>query len=370
MRKILFSGPSPHLAGGIARSVGHLFKYYNKLGSDSRVDLELITIRNELVEYVRTDGFKNNLIRVITGCCKYITLCFDVKKKLTKKKYDVLHIATSASISLIKDICLVNIAKKRRTNSVIHFHFGRIPQLFILKNWEWKLIVKLVLIADSVIVIDQKSYKTLVDYGFKNVHYVPNPLSETIVDQVKKNENIQRNPRELVFVGQMLVSKGIYELIDACKQIPDIKLFMYGLIINDETRVKLIEHAGCNNGWLNVVGEIPYNEVVKKMMSASVFVLPTYTEGFPNVILESMACACPIVTTPVGAIPEMLDITSDNPCGICVEPKNIDQLRDAINLMLEDKDFASKCGDNARKKVMNSYVIDMVWKQMVEIWNK
>ena len=104
------------------------------------------------------------------------------------------------------------------------------------------------------------------------------------------------------------------------------------------------------------------------MMSAGVFVLPTYTEGFPNVIIESMACGCPIVTTDVGAIPEMLDIEHGFSYGICVKPKDVEGLKNAVEKMLNDRDYALQCGKNAQLRVQEQYAMSVVWNQLTSIW--
>ena len=106
------------------------------------------------------------------------------------------------------------------------------------------------------------------------------------------------------------------------------------------------------------------------MLSAAVFVLPTYTEGFPNVILESMACRCPIVTTNVGAIPEMLDIDSDDRCGICVTPRNVNELKEAIVTMLTSAETADMYAENARTRVMSTYSMPQVSNALLEIWKQ
>lgn len=105
------------------------------------------------------------------------------------------------------------------------------------------------------------------------------------------------------------------------------------------------------------------------MLRCELFVLPTYTEGFPNVILESMACGCTIITTPVGAIPSMLDVKSNTPSGVCVPVKNIDLLSEKILYYLEHKNEALEMGARAKDRVNREYSMPSVWNKMLNIWN-
>ena len=143
---------------------------------------------------------------------------------------------------------------------------------------------------------------------------------------------------------------------------------MLGAILDSEKEAlyKYSDHAD----WLNIRGETPYEEVIAEMCKCDVFVLPTYTEGFPNVILESMACGCAIVTTSVGAIPEMLEEEDGKHYGIMVEPRNVEQLKGAIERMLSDADFKNECRANVQQRVNERYNIDSVWRQMVDIWSE
>src|SRR5690606_37655242 len=139
--------------------------------------------------------------------------------------------------------------------------------------------------------------------------------------------------------------------------------------ITDDTKHELLRLAGENNSqWLEIKGELNYENTIKEMLSAGVFVLPTYTEGFPNVIIESMACGCPIVTTNVGAIPEMLEIVNGFNIGICVQPKNITALKLAIETMLNNREYALQCGLNAQKRVKNLYSMSSIWKELEATW--
>jgi glycosyltransferase involved in cell wall biosynthesis len=156
-------------------------------------------------------------------------------------------------------------------------------------------------------------------------------------------------------------------LVEACKTIPNIKLKLLGAILDD---VKEDLRSISDNGeWLELMGERPYEEVIREMMACDVFVLPTYTEGFPNVILEAMACGCAIVTTPVGAIPEMLEEVDGRHYGLMVEPKNARQLHNAIVKMLENESFKNECRENVKQRVSERYNMPIIWKSIVDIWN-
>jgi len=352
------------IPGGLNMWTNHILTYRNTIDSD----VEIVPVSFDRRHYVSVDT--NKFKRLYLGVMEYVSAVKEAKQKMTECHPDVVHIATSASMSLTKDILLVNAAKKRHIKSVVHFHFGRIPELSIQKNWEWRLVKKIVEMADAIVTMDQKSYKTLTGLGYKNIHYCPNPLSMAIIDKIQKEkDSIQRIPGKLLFVGHVLPSKGVYELVKACKQFDGIELHIIGKA-EEPVRSELIQIASEKDGgsWMKMRGEIPHDEVLKEMMSASVFVFPSYTEGFPNVILEAMACGCPIVTTTVGAIPEMLDIEHGYNYGVCVKPQDTQAFADGLKQMLSDPDYAASCAVNAKKRVNEMYAVPVVWEQLSNIW--
>ena len=198
---------------------------------------------------------------------------------------------------------------------------------------------------------------------------MPNPLGINVQNYISKKAHLTRENRKIVFAGHIVKAKGVYELVEACRDINDIKLILMGHATNEKIIKDLHSLAGeGGEHWLRFTGNVSLEKVIDEMMTCSVFVLPTYIEGFPNVIIESMACGCPIITTPVGAIPEMLAIHSEEPCGICIEPKNTDQLRDAINLLLNDTNLASLYGERSKKRVNEEYSMKIVWERLMKIW--
>lgn len=365
-KKILFCTPYDLSAGsGIARCSHHIIEYYNE-NNISEVDLKLLPM-DRLCSFPDRGIFKN-IRRLISGFVDYSRIIKNIKKELDKDDYDVVHIASSASISLLKDYICLEILRKKNIDSVIHFHFGRIPDLSKANNWEWKLILKIAKLATKIVVIDGLSYKVLKD-NINNVEYLPNPLSPATEQMIEQNKGAVREKDTILFVGHVIRTKGVFELVEACSKMQGIKLKIVGLF-EENTKDELISIFNCNNNpnSIEFTGNIPAEGVVKEMLKCSVFVLPTYTEGFPNVILESMACACPIITTKVGAIPEMLDVENANDCAICIEPKDIDGLKNAIDRMMNDADFAFSCGEKSKKRVKAMYSMPIVWKQMCSIW--
>ena len=228
-----------------------------------------------------------------------------------------------------------------------------------------KMVVKLV---DCAVVMDKASYDTLRENGFDNISLLPNPVAPRVVDIATENASVEKTPRSVLFVGHVVKTKGVFELLEACSKIENINLQLVGHITPDMQAQ--IDGLYKGASWLDIQGERPYDEVVKEMCKCDVFVLPTYTEGFPNVILESMACGCAIVTTPVGAIPEMLEEEDGKHYGIMVEPRNVEQLKEGIEKMLSDADFKNECRANVQQRVNERYNIDSVWRQMVCVWNK
>lgn len=359
--KILLCSPYGGVLGGISRWTEHIVQYYNSNKTDD-LELEIFSLGRKNAITNDTSFYK----RILYGIEEFIPLIARFRSKIHSKKYNVIHIASSASLGLIRDILMLRITRKNQTKSILHFRFGRIPELYKKNNWEKKLLDKTIRLADAVIVIDQSSFNTLITQGYTNIKLLPNPLGPE-TGKIVKNSSVRREKNKIVFAGHVVSTKGVFELVQACKDIIDIEVHILGAV-TAEMKSRLYEAAGNNKTWLKIAGEQNYETVIKEMLSANIFVLPTYTEGFPNVILESMACGCPIVASAVGAIPEMLNIDGDEPAGICIEPKNIEQLKSAIIKMLNDDKLASTYGSNAKKRVNEMYSMPSVWKQMTDIW--
>lgn len=365
--KVLFCSPyiqSPEYAqGGLVVWGSNIVSYHKAIGGDG-IDLSPISFDRRTYAEKHVGKFD----RIISGIKELKGAVIQTLRELRKGDVDVVHVCTSIHLSLLKDYIILKEARKLNVKSCIHFHCGRIPEVLKNGGWEKKLLYKVLDLATTAITMDMASFYALESAGYHNVANLPNPLSLDIINQVKDAHEIRRHSRRMVFVGHVVASKGIYELVESCLSIKNPELRIIGKVLpEDKEKISAIANRKEDGKWLTWVGEIPHKEVIKELLAAEIFVLPTYTEGFPNVILEAMACGNAIVTCAVGAIPEMLNIFHD-PCGIAVQPKNVKYYRDALLSLIDSPEYIKRLSAKAVKRVHDNYTMPMVWKQLIDIW--
>jgi glycosyltransferase involved in cell wall biosynthesis len=366
--KVLLVAPAPPPAGGIQTVTENLMKFIQQSGNGTELVLYNTTHR------LRPMTSQSIFVRLFTGIVNSLSTYFKVSQIIKHQQPDVMHLASSSSLALIKDVLLVSLANRLKIPTVMHWHFGRIPQLKQKKNWEWRLLVKVIRKSTMSIVIDQRSYDALKVTGFENVAYVPNPLAARVEQFAREfiNHPVSRNQGRFIFVGHIIREKGVYEQVEACLQIPEIAELMMVGPGEELDKNELVKLASVRDDkeWLKLTGEVDIEQVIEQMKQSSVLLLPSYTEGFPMVILEAMAMGCVVVATNVGAIPEMLDVHSTTPCGVCISPQSASQLKDALIQLVSHPEELEAMRQRAMKRVLSTYTVEKVYAQYKSVWKK
>jgi spore coat protein SA len=173
----------------------------------------------------------------------------------------------------------------------------------------------------------------------------------------------------VLFVGHFGVRKGVIHVIRAMKQIKkeirDAHLLCIGGLPNwlkESGYWDQLIHEINSNGLsedVTLMDAIPNQKLVHAYSWASVFVLPSYQEALPKVVLEAMSCSRPIVSTNQGGIPEMIE---DGKNGILVEYGAVTALADAIVNLLNDEGRSQKMGRLNRSKVEEMFT----WTKVAE----
>lgn len=368
--KILLCTPyleSPDVvSSGIGTWARNIMFYNREIGNE--IDIVPVSFdRHTHIEEYTAGGFR----RYCSGIKEVGKCVINAIRKLKTEKPDVVHICTSGSIAFIKDIILTRAAHRRGAKSIVHLHFGRVPSIVEEKGFEYKLLRKLLDIADTVVVIDGKSYQTLRGLHYQNIAYIPNPISNSFLHEAEKlKDYTTRKAKTAVFVGHVVPTKGVFELVEGCCKVPDVSLRIVGKCTEEmEKRLRSLSQERENGIWLTVVGEIPHREVIKELLQADIFIFPSYTEGFPNVILEAMVCGCAIASSNVGAIPEMLD-NNGKMVGICYPPQNVDAVVHAVRVLNADEEYKSLLSAKAKEKVFSTYTMQAIWPQIKNLWKR
>jgi glycosyltransferase involved in cell wall biosynthesis len=143
----------------------------------------------------------------------------------------------------------------------------------------------------------------------------------------------------VLFVGNLVAVKGLNVLIDACALLRDRGAqFQCRLIGQGPLRralLRRIQDAALTH-LVQLHGPCPLEQLPDWYRAANVLVLPSFSEGIPNVILESQACGTPVVASRVGGIPEILDDES------LVPPNDPHLLADAIERAIERPNVVSR----------------------------
>lgn len=366
--KVLLCTPyleSPDVvSSGIGTWARNIMQYNRETGNS--IDIVPVSFdRHTHIEEYTVGGFR----RYYSGIKEVGKCVLNAIRKIKTEQPDVIHVCSSGYLGFIKDIILTHAAHRKGIKSIVHLHFGRVPSIIEEKGFEYRLLKKLLSIADKVVVIDGKSYQTLTSLQYKHITYIPNPVSDTFLREVKEQEkHVERNEKSAIFVGHAVPTKGVAELVEACSRIADLKLRIIGKCA-EEMKEKLFLLAAKRDGgnWLEITGEIPYSKVVTEMLQADAFVFPSYTEAFPNVILEAMACGCTVLSSDVGAIPEILDFNGET-AGICFSPQSTDEVANALNALYKNKTYRIHLSEKARKKVYSTYTTEKIWSQLANIW--
>lgn len=291
-------------------------------------------------------------LQLIKDCIRVLTLMYSHP--------DVLHITTSGQLGTIRDLMVMTVARLYSVPVVYHIHFGRIPQLAGSSSLEWQLIARAMRMAHTVIAIDNATVATIRRYMPKtSAVQIPNCIDLSTLPKSSAGVYCERT---VLFLGSIHRSKGIEELIEAWStlQPPGWRLRIVG---PSDTEYQRKLFAKYQPQGVEFLGEKPHCEALRLMAEANAFVLPSHTEGFPNVVLEAMALGKAILATRVGAIPEMLG----EKCGLLVNAQDTIGLRNALEKLIADEDLRKLIGSRSLERVQ-SFSVDKVFARYMAVW--
>ncbi len=211
--------------------------------------------------------------------------------------------------------------------------------------------------CDAVTPNNESHSKVLSSMGFANFDIIPNGLNVKQFTPrnkvlIRKKLGVPKDKKIILFVGWLIPRKGCDCLLRAMPSILQQNSDALLLIVGDGVLRGQLEGLSVELGIKNHIsfkGSLPPDEVPYWMNVADVFVLPSISEGKPNVVGEAMASGLPVIATNVDGTP---DFVEDGKDGFLIPPGDIASLSNKLKLLLGDSDLRAKIGKEARKSIL------------------
>ena len=310
---VLFISPTYSGAGGIGP---HAFRVAEKL-REIGYDVELMHVPHIPIKNLKNLSFS------LFGTIKGIS---------NKKTYDVVHAWNLPSAFIMK-----RIKSKKKILSVHGVYSKQVEMLHskitsgIVSSQESQILDWAdVLTTDSKAV--QSEYKKKLGKDFE---YLPAPLDKT---KFEKIPNVERNPKQIAYVGRDSFEKGT----DILRKI--------------ESQI---------NGTVKFCTDLPWDETMKILKASQMLVVPSRTESIPQVIKEAFYLKVPVIATNVGGNPELV---VHQETGILVPPEDPEKLKIAINNLLDNEESRRNFANNAFEFINKNFSWDVLLEKYTNLY--
>jgi glycosyltransferase involved in cell wall biosynthesis len=196
--------------------------------------------------------------------------------------------------------------------------------------------------VDALLTVSEDMRRTTIaQFGAapERVHTIINGINTAVFFPIPQSEarrllGLAPDGELIVYVGRLVATKGLGELIASMKHLaterPTLRLALIGDGVMRAELHELITAAGLTQRVI-LPGGLPPEEVAKWINASDLLTLPSWSEGYPNVVVEAIACGRPVVATDVGGTREIINPSN----GILIAPREVAPLIAALRRTLE-----------------------------------
>ena len=233
--------------------------------------------------------------------------------------------------------------------------------------------------VDGVIAVSEGQKKRLDSLGIRSPNtwvvrnaISVNPLKQNAAPekrrQVYRELNIPESPKLVVAAGRLSPEKGHRFLVEAIARMDHQTRQACFVFCGDGMCQKELQDLAADLGVTRYCRFVGFRKDIADIFEVmDLMVLPSLTEGLPNVVLEAFASAKPVVASNVGGVPEVVE---DGKNGILVPPQRPDLLADAIAKCLADRRFMKEMGKSGYHKVKSEFSVESQTAKLESIYCK
>lgn len=270
-------------------------------------------------------------------------------------KVQLVHVHSASYGSFYRKSIIILLCKLLNIKVILHTHGAGFKDFYEKSSDLQKKYIKRILKLPYKIIVLSNSWKDFYS-SLTNKEKI-----EVLYNSVEVPQNIQKeNNSEIVtglFLGRIGKRKGIYDLIEAIKQLKDEEIKLKIFVAGDgevKNATEIIQREELSN-YIEILGWIDSKKAKEYLRTVDFYILPSYNEGLPMSVLEAMSYSLPVITTDVGGIPEVI---CDNENGILIKPGNIEQLKISIKNIVIDEQLRSRIGKKAYETIDEKFNIN------------
>ena len=272
--------------------------------------------------------------------------------------YDIVHIHFSLPPSAYRKYTFFKLAKLMGKRTVIHLHCG--SQIDDIWGTVYQKIFEQ---CDCGIVLSEGLKAKIKEHTGTTakirVIYNPCPIITNTATYEKKNY--------ILFSATLNKGKGYKDLIRAFSKVAAAHKD-WSLVLAGNGEVQQARELSAQLGiseQVQLLGWVGGENKDKAFKEASVFCLPSYAEGFPMAVLDAWAYGLPVITTPVGGIP---DVAIDGENMLLFNSGDIDILAEKLDLIMNDEVLRDKLSASSVKMAAENFNLDTITAQIAEIY--
>ena len=327
---------------------------------------KFIIDNNSEVEYVhfeqgRRDGERGGLWRTWT-----LIRSLSAWKKLLKTYPDAIdHYNFPLTVfGILRDTIFLHFAKGHKT--VVHVHGGNYL-MADRKPWIINALLKHLFRKDAqfIVLSELEKEKLVHDYNIRNISVLPNCPDLSDAKSFVREANATR-PLTIGYLGRICKDKGMQELLDACIALKEQNIGFKLKIAGKEDSPEFIpKFRLCLEDKFEYCGVVSGVEKSEFLKSLDIFALPSYYEGLPMSLLESMSFGVAPVCTNVGSIGE---VVKDGKNGLFVGEYSSQDIVTQISKLDADRDLLALLSACAVGTIMDNFNPDTYIQELNKIY--
>ncbi|WP_100405172.1 glycosyltransferase family 4 protein [Bacillus solitudinis] len=350
MKIALFTDTFAPQVNGVARTLQRLVTHLEKR------DISYQLFVPEMIE--QSDLFSSNIHSFMSlpfflypECRMALPNLFSIKEKMAEFQPDLIHITTPFNIGLSG----LHYGKKYHIPMVgsYHTHFDyylRYYKLQFMQEMLWKYVKWFYSSFEKTFVPSEETREHLVERGFHNINLWKRGVDCHLFHPRYKNGSITerfsiKKKFLLLYVGRIAPEKDLHILRQVMRQLPEsIRQNVHWLYVGDgPMRIEMMQEFQEN---VTFTGYLKGEALASVYASADLFVFPSTTETFGNVVLEALASGTPAIVSNQGGVKE---IVQHKRTGMICEAKQPDSFIQAIVTLLGNQSIRKEMSYEARK---------------------